>query len=86
MNPESKINGADLAVALCEAELRASFDFACSRAGGGSWDSMKDLPFKDVMKQLAPNGVRFTYVDGEHLDEKVDFAGQIDRALPFLTP
>lgn len=46
-----------------------AFEAACHQAGGGSYQSLKDRPFHEVMQTLAPNGITFVYDSSAHMND-----------------
>ena len=77
---------ADIQHAIVFAALIKSLEDACALAGGGSWWRLKDLTLEHVAHILAPNGIRFIYVDSGTVDgpEVAALADQMASALPHL--
>lgn len=74
----------DCAHALACADWVMRFREACDNAGGGSWESVKKMTVEDAMHLLAPNGIRFCFVESSHVSKLNDTAHAMKHALLFL--
>ena len=70
------MNAQEIEHLLHYGDLLKSFKAVSLQAGGGNWNLLKNLPFEEVMRILAPNGFRFSYVGSRYSDmaEQVAFA------------
>jgi hypothetical protein len=70
----------DIQAALAKADFIKSFTQACSEAGGGTWNGLKDKPFEQVVDSIARNGIRVEFDRSYHLDAYKERAQQIMEA------
>ena len=76
----------EIAEAIVLSQAAASFNAAMALAGGSAnaWTLTKNKTFEEVVKIMAPNGVRFCFCAEEHITKVGALALQIRSALPHL--
>jgi hypothetical protein len=76
----------EIAEAIVLSQAAASFNAAAKLAGGSadSWNLHKNKTLEEVLKIMAPNGVRFCFCAEGHITKVGALALQIRSALPHL--
>lgn len=75
----------EIAKMRVELAVREDLERLFKDAGGGSWSSLRDLKFSEVIERLAPNGLSIVF-DKQRVDllSKAGTAMTVSEVIAFL--